>query len=72
MVERLFDAVLANDATRSALAGPAQVARAKEAFARWLHDLGQGPHDDAYYLRQAELAGALVDIRVDLACWSRP
>lgn len=61
IVERLFEAALANDAAHRAIAGPAQVARAKQALARWLHDLGQGPHDDAYYQRQVDLAGALVD-----------
>ncbi len=55
IVDRFFEALLAHESTRTALAGPTQVQHLKDSARGWLRELCVGPHDEDYLRRRLSL-----------------
>ena len=65
IIDDFYDTIEANPGARAAITGGArQIARLKGTLRRWLDELFEGPHDDAYLQRRARIGR--MHVRIDL------
>jgi signal transduction histidine kinase len=65
IIDDFYDTIEAHPGARAAITGgAAQIARLKQSLLRWIDELFQGPHDEAYFLRRARIGR--IHVRIDL------
>jgi two-component system sensor histidine kinase HydH len=68
IIDDFYATIEAHPEARSAITGgAAQIARLKGLLVRWMDELFQGPHDDAYYQRRARIGRVHVVINLPQA-----
>jgi two-component system sensor histidine kinase HydH len=65
IIDDFYDTIEAHPGARAAISGgAAQIARLKQSLLRWIDELFQGPHDEAYFQRRARIGR--MHVRIDL------
>jgi len=65
IVDRFYEAILADPGARAVLKTEAQVERLKGSLARWLEELFAGPYDEAYFDKRAKIGRAHVRVGLE-------